>query len=364
MDNVVDRVCSLQHDTKFKLGKNKTILCSVLGACLTAAVETCFQGRSEQETIIDFLQNLVEILQKQLHEERNEKHPLRNENYALRAALTEEHVNKSHNADSSIDPEEKETPHNKQIYPHKELEATNNCGEHCWPHLRPLIKTEYNYLSDDDLEPHITTKHVPCPATALAELKKEYGHLPHESETEYVFRVSLTGGNQIKLTEQEASGSWGHSVFLTTGDKRDSWSLTQHVAFWARRTSPLERGDPEVIVNTPDQLLESVHKAAYLPMINEKKLIPGFESPMQLPVKPEIMTLLICGLPESLKPTAILPKKTTAAVSPAERPDRFPNNQNDPFVPLYDSLRKGVKWDWTPSQEKALQLLIFEATAH
>ncbi|NXS16482.1 TF29 protein, partial [Mystacornis crossleyi] len=27
--------------------------------------------------------------------------------------------------------------------------------------------------------------------------------------------------------------------------------------------------------------------------------------------------------------------------------------------PLYDLLRKGVKWDWTPSQEEALQLLIF-----
>ncbi|NXH61472.1 TF28 protein, partial [Rhabdornis inornatus] len=32
--------------------------------------------------------------------------------------------------------------------------------------------------------------------------------------------------------------------------------------------------------------------------------------------------------------------------------------------PLYDLLRKGVKWDWTPFQEEALQLLIFEATAH
>ncbi|NXQ14716.1 TF29 protein, partial [Peucedramus taeniatus] len=31
--------------------------------------------------------------------------------------------------------------------------------------------------------------------------------------------------------------------------------------------------------------------------------------------------------------------------------------------PLYDLLRKGVKWDWTP-QEEALQLLIFETTVH
>ena len=32
--------------------------------------------------------------------------------------------------------------------------------------------------------------------------------------------------------------------------------------------------------------------------------------------------------------------------------------------PLYYLLRKGVKWEWTASQEEAVQLLIFEATAH
>ncbi|NXU42854.1 TF26 protein, partial [Drymodes brunneopygia] len=32
--------------------------------------------------------------------------------------------------------------------------------------------------------------------------------------------------------------------------------------------------------------------------------------------------------------------------------------------PLYNLLRKGVKWEWIASQEEALQLLIFEATAH
>ncbi|XP_077645570.1 uncharacterized protein LOC144247806 [Lonchura striata] len=208
----------------------------------------------------------------------------------------------------------------------KELEAVNNCGEHCCSHLRPLIKTEYNYLSDDDLDPHITTKHIPYTATELAKLKKEYGRLPYESETEYVFRVSLTGGDQIKLTEQEASGYWGHGVFLTTGDKRDSWSLTQRTAFWDGGTNPLERGDPIAIISTLDQLLESVHKAACLQMIHEKKLIPGFESPMQLPVKPELMTPLIRGLPETLKPTAIALQKTIMTLSPTEKLDRFLGN--------------------------------------
>ncbi|NXI81503.1 TF26 protein, partial [Rhipidura dahli] len=32
--------------------------------------------------------------------------------------------------------------------------------------------------------------------------------------------------------------------------------------------------------------------------------------------------------------------------------------------PLYNLLRKGVKWEWGISQEEALPLLIFEATAH
>ncbi|NXB42077.1 TF29 protein, partial [Leucopsar rothschildi] len=33
-------------------------------------------------------------------------------------------------------------------------------------------------------------------------------------------------------------------------------------------------------------------------------------------------------------------------------------------TPLYDLLREVVKWDWSPFQEEALQLLIFEATAY
>ncbi|RMC04408.1 hypothetical protein DUI87_19230 [Hirundo rustica rustica] len=66
----------------------------------------------------------------------------------------------------------------------KELEAVKNCGEICCPHLRPLVKTEYNYINDEDFEPHITTKHIPYSTTELAKLKKEYSRLPQESETE------------------------------------------------------------------------------------------------------------------------------------------------------------------------------------
>ncbi|XP_074388110.1 uncharacterized protein LOC141726918 [Zonotrichia albicollis] len=334
LENIIDRICSLQHESKFKMGKNKSILCSVLGACLTAAIENRCKRRTEEMVIIDSLQNLVEILQKKLNEDRNEI-------YKLRAALREEHTKTIHKINSSTEEEEKVTPSIKKIYPYKEIEAAKqnysykesetvkNCGENCCPHLRPFIKTEYSYINDEDMDPHITTKQTPFSATELAKLKKEFGRLPHESETEYVFRVSLTGGDQIKLTEQEASGYWGHGVFLTTGDKRDAWSLTQRAAYWAGGINPLERGDPLAIATTPDQILESVQKAACLQMIHEKKLIPGFESPMQLPVKPEIMTPLIRGLPETLKSTAITIQKTVMALSPIDRLERFLNNSTD-----------------------------------
>ncbi|XP_066194960.1 LOW QUALITY PROTEIN: uncharacterized protein [Sylvia atricapilla] len=301
LENIVDRIYSSQHDARFKLGRNKTILCSVLGACLSAAIETHLKRVSEENAVVDSLQNLVEVLQKQLEQKENQL-------YLLQISLAEERT---------------------KIYPQKELVHMQNCGEHCCPNLRPLIKTEYNYINEEDRDPHITTKEIPYTATELAKIKKEYSRLPSESKTEYVFRVSLIGGDQIKLSEQEASGYWGHGVFLTTGNTRAPWSLTQRAAYWAVGLSPLERGDSLAIVSTSDQLLENLHKAACLQMIHERKLFSGYESPMQQPVKPEIMTPLIRGLPESLKPTAILLQKTIASITPVDRLERFLGHASD-----------------------------------
>lgn len=43
LESVTDRVCSLQHETRFKFGQNKAIICSVLGACLMAAIDHRFK---------------------------------------------------------------------------------------------------------------------------------------------------------------------------------------------------------------------------------------------------------------------------------------------------------------------------------
>ncbi|KAL2310263.1 hypothetical protein Nmel_006513, partial [Mimus melanotis] len=101
LENVFDRICSLQHESKFKLGKNKTILISVLGTGHVAAIETRSKRGSEENIIIDSLQNLVQILQKQLDQERNENH-------LLQAALREERTKNSKQVETPTETEEKE----------------------------------------------------------------------------------------------------------------------------------------------------------------------------------------------------------------------------------------------------------------
>ncbi|XP_059347489.1 uncharacterized protein LOC132086046 [Ammospiza nelsoni] len=150
-----------------------------------------------------------------------------------------------------------------------------NCGKHCCNNIKPLIKTECNYINNEDFSPHKTTKEIPYTATELTKLAKQYGLLPQKSETEHICQVSLTGGDQILLSEQEAGGCWGHGVFLTTADRRIPWSLTQHKDHWAEGLNPLERRDP--LVRTPDQLLENIHKAGCLQLIHEKKRYTTWE---------------------------------------------------------------------------------------
>ncbi|XP_068280404.1 uncharacterized protein, partial [Nyctibius grandis] len=196
----------------------------------------------------------------------------------------------------------------------------------------PLVKVEYAYEDSEDNNPKMVTKEVPYTATELAKLKRDFSRSPKESETEYVWRVSLTGGDQILLSEREAEGYWGPGVFLTTGDNRAPWSLTQRAAYWAGGLNPLERGDPLALTGLVDQLVENVHKAACLQMMYDRELKLRQESPMMIPVDPERMTPLVRGLPDSLKPLGIQLQSTirntpqsarvTAALTGVLTPDR------------------------------------------
>ncbi|KFW61951.1 hypothetical protein AS28_02543, partial [Pygoscelis adeliae] len=172
--------------------------------------------------------------------------------------------------------------------------------------MRPVIKTETTDDGQGGGAPQITTRTVPYSAAEMSKIQEKYTRLAQETETEYVWRVSLTGGDRILLSEDEAQGYWGPGVFLTTDDPRESWSLTQRAAYWAGGLDPLERGDP-VCIETPttNHLIESLQKAACLQLMHDRRLVPQQPSPMLLIANPDRMTPLIRGLPDSLKLYAV-----------------------------------------------------------
>ncbi|XP_069664901.1 uncharacterized protein [Haliaeetus albicilla] len=363
LQSVTDQVISIHNEARSRSGKGKAIICAVLGASLVAAIEDRYKRHSQEKQIIESLENLVQLLQKttsNLEEQLAEKERViclykqqaeekEEENSCLKDTLKEE-LSKSAESlnETEIKMEKIGIRQISQVYPQKELEeARKRFREN--PQVRPLIKAEYTYVNYEDNDPRITTKEIPYTPAQLAKMKREYGRLPKESETEYVWRVSLTGGDQIQLNEREASGYWGHSIFLTTGDRRAPWFLTQRAAYWAGGLNPLDRGDPLAITGTVEQLLESVHKAACLQMIRERKLIPGCESPMMLPVYPEIMTPLIRGLPESLRSTGIVLQRTIASLDPAEKLESFIKGKSDETNVGSDSL---FNHSSTPSHSK------------
>uniref|UniRef100_A0A663EGK8 Uncharacterized protein n=1 Tax=Aquila chrysaetos chrysaetos TaxID=223781 RepID=A0A663EGK8_AQUCH len=300
--SVVDRIRILQKEAKVKKGKGKAVICAVLGASLAAAVEETKQKSCQTDNVIDSLQMVIKGLQEQLKESKQLLEEERNLNGILKKELRNQLLRE---ADTQAEVEvtfvEKGI---RQIYPQRDLRRAKETVESL-PHMYPLIKTEYVYEDDSDDRPQVISKEVPFTATELAKLKKDFARTAKESETEYVWRVSLSGGDGILLSEKEAEVYWGPGVFLTTGDRRAPWSLTQRAAYWAGGLNPLERGDPLAITGTVDQLVESVQKAACLQMMYNRELKPHQGSPMMMPVDPERMTPLIRGLPDSLKPIGI-----------------------------------------------------------
>ncbi|XP_065586477.1 uncharacterized protein LOC136054465 [Cyrtonyx montezumae] len=343
VQSVSDRISVLQKNARTRAGKGKAFICAVLGSALVAAIEFRDQQlKAESEALqalqesvkvsqelIKSLQNQIANLEKQLEREKHNSDLLQ---MVLREVLT------GKDASDTSTPQEK-------TYPREELQGIKaNIDKLEAPpaQLRPLIKTEYSYDNGEHLDPQMNIKEIPFSTTELAKLKRDFGRSPKESETEYVWRVSLTGGDQILLTEKEAEGYWGPGVFLTTGNNRAPWSLTQRAAYWAGGLNPLERGDPLAITGTIDQLVESVQKAACLQMMYDRKLQPHHESPMMMPVDPERMTPLIRGLPESLKPIGIQLQGKIQAVPQGERIQAASEGAATP-----NRLQSGCKvWTW------------------
>ncbi|KFV71562.1 hypothetical protein N307_10040, partial [Dryobates pubescens] len=283
--SVADRIVALQKDARAKAGKGKGFICAVLGACLAASVKEKEEWHERDNTTISSLQDLVSSLQSHVA-------TLKDVVADLKIRLEKERRQNSY-LDSKQGVNYLESA---PVYPRAELATAKEAAVH----VRPLIKTEVLY-EDGETTPTVTTKDAPFSYTVLAKIRKEFARSAVESEVEYVWRVSQTGGDQIMLTEAEAMGYWGDNVFLTTKNRSGPWSLTQRAAYWAGGFDPKERGEPVVLQGGMNQIMENVQKAACLQMIYERELKHHFESPLSLLVDANRMTPLIRGLPDSLK---------------------------------------------------------------
>ncbi|GAB0183210.1 hypothetical protein GRJ2_000786300 [Grus japonensis] len=246
LQSVVDRMGALHKDARLRAGKGKAMICAVLGASLATAVEARDRCCAAESLTIESLQSLTRSLQGQAVGLKEQLKAEKDRVKHLQTALKEQLL---------ADTTHEEIPPRSEIgYPFNDLQAAKVEQLESLS-LQPLVKTEYIYDDEQDQSPQVTTKEVPYTAVELMKLKKEFGQTPKESETEYVWRASLSGGHQI-LSEREAEGYWGSGVFLTTGNHRAPWSLTQQAAYWAGGLNPLERGDPLAITGTADQLVE------------------------------------------------------------------------------------------------------------
>ncbi|XP_068271174.1 uncharacterized protein [Nyctibius grandis] len=311
---VTDRIHVLFKDARCRSGKGEALICAILGASLAVAVETRNQELEDLTHTPQALKLLVQSLQEQVKSLQSEVGNEQENVRCLQEALVEKLLvcdckggwNCQQRTDSALS--HCDCHKRDVLYPNRELEEARTRYDLLQGPLQPLqllVKVEYAYEDSEDDNPRMVTKEVPYTATELAKLKKEYSRNPRESETEYVWRVSLPGRDQIMLSEREAEGYWGPGVFLTTGDHRAPWSLTQRATYWAGGLNPLERGDPLALTGSVDQLVENVQKAACLQMMYDQELKFRQESPMMIPVDPERMTPLIRGLPDSLKPLGI-----------------------------------------------------------
>ena len=244
-DKVVERTELCRIEQKINEGKGKGIVCAVLGACLSCAQKEIKTSPSP-ERIADVeyasLKSENEVLKTSLTLEREENEKLKTsltlekENNEKLGTRVDSLMSDNQNLNTEIrelkllvatfERREKQLQENllnflldqmpssvsaKQV--HKlihcadpetwdgdiwndndddELVADSVLTPKSVP-MRPLIKTKTTDEGDDDV---CTTVHtIPWSPAELAKLQEKYSRRPEESETEYVCRVSFTGGD-------------------------------------------------------------------------------------------------------------------------------------------------------------------------
>jgi len=83
-----------------------------------------------------------------------------------------------------------------------------------------------------------------------------------ETQTEYLWCVSVPRGHQRLLSDEEAGRFWCPGVILGDGTAGDQ-SITSRVAYWAGDVDPKERGEPVTIrIKGLLELAEGLQRAA------------------------------------------------------------------------------------------------------
>ncbi|KAM9510009.1 uncharacterized protein ACIB01_019668 isoform 1-T2 [Guaruba guarouba] len=333
--------CRALH--KLKAGKGKNVMCAVLGACLSCAQEEA-KNAPDPNLISDVeyaaLKSENEVLKSSLtfHKETGEKleacnnklesenknleaqnvrlvsrvDQLRGENKAL-VTQVDQLVDQNYQLKLLVEKVNGLLDKMQLSATVQQIRRLMHClalTEDLWSDsddsdmeealipLQPLIKTET--AVDCDEEVHTVVRAIPWSPAELMKLREKYSRRVGESETEYLWRISLQGGDMIMLNEEEAGGFWGPGVFLTTMPGDHHYSLAARVAYWAGGLDPRERGEPLSIQTTSySDLAEAVQKAACVQAMYNRDDLQ--KSPMSATIDPDRLNPLVRGFPDCLK---------------------------------------------------------------
>uniref|UniRef100_A0A8B9BR63 Uncharacterized protein n=1 Tax=Anser brachyrhynchus TaxID=132585 RepID=A0A8B9BR63_9AVES len=318
-EKLVESIKQCQAAQKIRVGKVKGAICAVLGNCLSSAQQGAKETpapklisdveytalKSENEALkssLAFEREMGKTLGISVDKLLNENNKLLNENSHLKQLLKKYNhllnkikssalVKQVHRLMHSADPES----WNGDIWfdSDDEVKKTAN-SEPQSISLRPLVKTETTVNDGDEIRTTVRT--IPWSPAELIKIQEKFSRRSGESEVKYVWRVSLEGGDQIMLSEEEAGGFWGPGVFLTTTPGAD--------------------------------VAVAVQKAACIQAIYERDEFR--KSPMLAPINPARLTPLIRGLPDCLK---MFVANTQGRIQAAHR-DGDRGRRRNPYSPI------------------------------
>lgn len=294
--------------------KGKEIICKMLGTCLEAACQDRknlnrekqdlrgeIRGRKAAELLLSLK---IERLQKQLQEQKEKKQKLKEKVQMMLMQTSHppdilqirKLIASTEKQDGNTwgDPDHSKQGKNNSLFP-------SNPPEY---EARPTTNIKQSQGSRSGV-PRCTVRATAWDPLQLANIREKFSRKPGETETEYLWRVCITGGDQIKLSGNEANGFWGPRVFLNLGPNpaNGSHSITSRVAYWAGGIDATERGEPSIIpIRSLNELSTAITKAACIQAMHKRE---SNDIPITATIDYVMLKPLLRGAPAVLKPYLI-----------------------------------------------------------